>query len=104
MNSTKQTERAREARAAARRPDDGAAFLPDCADKYNSLVQTDGESFAEEYIASALGGEPVEMDAQDEVVEEEWGCPFLEQEAEGADASDVIPEPPALHRLPTHRL
>jgi len=101
MNSTKHSERVREARASARRPDDGEAFLPDSADKFNSLVKTDGESFAEEYIASALAGEPVEMEAQDEVVQEEWGGPFLEQEAEGADPNDVIPEPPALHRLPS---
>ena len=100
MNSTKQSERVREARASARRPDDGEAFLPDSADKFNSLMKTDGESIAEEYIASALAGEPVETEAQDEVVEEEWGGPFLEQDVEGDDPNEVIPEPRALHRLP----
>ncbi len=101
MNSNqKHAERVRDARAAAHRSDDGDAFLPDpsATDRHNVLV--DGESFAEEFIASATGGEQVEMDAQDEVVEEEWGGPFLELEAEGADASETIPEPPALHKLP----
>jgi hypothetical protein len=106
MNSnTRNAERVREARANAHRPDDGAAFLPDATDatstgQHNPLGGTDGESFAEEFIASATGGEPVEMDAQDEVVEEEWGGPFLELEAEEGDASEVIPEPPGLHKLP----
>lgn len=94
----------REARASANRPDDGEAFLPDSAGKHNSLVATDGESFAEEYIASALGGEPVEMDAADEVVEEEWGGPFLELDAEGAGASndegEALHEPPRNDKLP----
>lgn len=96
--------RERDARAAAHRQDDGEAFLPDPAtrDRHNALADTDGESFAEEFIASATAGEPVEMDAQDEVVEEEWGGPFLELDAEAGENSDsdAIPEPPGLHKLP----
>ena len=98
-------ERARNARAAAHRPDDGEAFLPDHIDRPNSLVQTDGEPFAEEFIQSALTGEPVEMDAQDEVVEEEWGGPFVElsgEEVEG-EALESVPEPPSFSALrPAH--
>lgn len=95
-------ERVREARAASQRPDDGAAFLPDptARAKHTVASMADGESFGEEFLASATAGEPVEMDAQDEVVEEEWGGPFLELEAEGADSTEAIPEPPALHKLP----
>lgn len=93
------------------RPDDGQAFLPDptLTNRHNALADTDVESFAEEFIASATAGEPVEMDAQDEVVEEEWGGPFLELDAEAAEEGEAgepgprmgaIPEPPALHKLP----
>jgi hypothetical protein len=98
--------RARDARAAARRPDDGEAFLPDptVRDRHNALVDTDGESFAEEFIASATTGEPVDSDANDEVVEEEWGGPFLEVEAEGGgeplEENEAIPEPPRADKLP----
>ena len=104
MNSnTKLTERVREARAASRRSDDGTAFLPDPTGlpPYDVRSMADGESFGEEFVASATAGEPVEMDAQDEVVEEEWGGPFLELDAESADgAAESIPEPPGLHKLP----
>lgn len=87
--------RVREARAAAHRPDDGEAFLPDptTRDRHNALADSDVESFAEEFIASATTGEPVVADAEDEVVEEEWGGPFLELDAEPVDSSDAIPEP-----------
>lgn len=40
------------------------------------------------------------MDAADEVVEEEWGGPFLEIEAEEGDEDEAIPQPPRLHELP----
>ncbi|MEA2752369.1 MAG: hypothetical protein QOI41_6512 [Myxococcales bacterium] len=103
MNSNpKTTERVRDARAASQRPDDGTAFLPDPTDggRHTVAQMADGESFGEEYIASATAGEPVDMDAQDEVVEEEWGGPFLELDSEGEDSSAAIPEPPGLHKLP----
>jgi hypothetical protein len=104
MNSNpKLTERMREARAASHRPDDGTAFLPDPtgSPSYDVASMADGESFGEEFVASATAGEPVEMDAQDEVVEEEWGGPFLELDAESeASAGEAIPEPPGLHKLP----
>ncbi len=104
MNSNpKMAERVREARAASQRSDDGVAFLPDPGARAKHTVASmgDGESFGEEFIASATAGEPVEMDAQDEVVEEEWGGPFLELEAADGDASGAIPEPPGLHKLPS---
>ena len=91
----KQAERVRDARAAAHRPDDGEAFLPDPSTtrSHIALGGTDGESFAEEFIASATAGEPVEMDAQDEVVEEEWGGPFLEHRRRAARARRSRSEP-----------
>jgi hypothetical protein len=94
--------RVRDARAAAHRPDDGEAFLPDPStrDRHNALADSDAESFAEEFIASATAGEPVAPDAEDEVVEEEWGGPFLELEAEPGESTEAIPEPPGLHKLP----
>lgn len=110
MNSNdKQAERVRDARAAAHRPDDGEAFLPDPRNtsSHIALGGTDGESFAEEFIASATAGEPVEMDAQDEVVEEEWGGPFLELDADSGEPNDVEDalgqegnEPPTVDKLP----
>lgn len=115
MNSnSKQAERVREARAAAHRPDDGEAFLPDpsASRSHIALGGTDGESFAEEFIASATAGEPVEMDAQDEVIEEEWGGPFLELDSdagepiEPTEAIEAIgpvdpeSEPPLVDKLP----
>jgi hypothetical protein len=106
MNSnSRQAERIRDARAAAHRPDDGEAFVPDpsTSRSHIALGGTDAESFAEEFIASATAGEPVEMDAQDEVVEEEWGGPFLEIDAEppeSNDADEPFGEPPAVDKLP----
>jgi hypothetical protein len=93
MNShSRQAGRVREARAAAHRPDDGEAFLPDPtqSEDHNPLGNTDAESFAEEFIASATAGEPVEMDAADEVVEEEWGGPFLELDAEPVEGPEPV--------------
>lgn len=107
MNSNpRQAGRVRDARAAAHRQDDGEAFLPDptTSDDRNPLGNVDGEWFAEEFIASATTGEPVEMDAQDEVIEEEEGGPFLELDSESSEPSegpnDFVPEPPSIDRLP----
>ena len=109
MNSNdKQAERVRDARAAAHRPDDAEAFLPDprTSGSHIALGGTDAESFAEEFIASATAGEPVEMDAQDEVVEEEWGGPFLELDADSGDPDELedafgAPDAsPAVDKLP----
>jgi hypothetical protein len=112
MNSNdKQAERVRYARAAAHRSDDGEAFLPDPSNtgSHIALGGTDVESFAEEFIASATAGEPVEMDAQDEVVEEEWGGPFLELDAETGEPNDVTdpmgePAPDSLERPTVDKL
>lgn len=103
--NSKQADRVREARASATRADDAEAFLPDPNErdgtvKHGSLTKTDAESFAEEFIASATAGEPVEMDAQDEVVEEEWGGPFLELDSQSGDEEEAILEPPAYGKLP----
>lgn len=98
----KLTERQRHARAASQRADDGAAFLPDptARAKHTVASMADGESFGEEFVATATTGEQVEMDALDELVDEELGGPFLELDAEEADSTEAIPEPPALHELP----
>lgn len=94
--------RVREARAAAHRSDTGEAFLPDpmATEKHGVLTNTDVEFFAEEFIASATAGEQVDMEAGDEVVEEEWGGPFLELDALEGDDSEAIPEPPTADKLP----
>ena len=94
--------RIRNARAAAQRSDNGDAFLADPAssDRGGAPVDTDAESVAEEFIASATAGEEVVTAAEDEVVEEEWGGPFLELDAQPGESETAIPEPPGLHRLP----
>src|SRR5688572_21570660 len=61
----------------ARRLDDGDAFVPDTVSERQPMRADDAESFAEEFIASALMGEPVAQDAADEVVDEELGGPFI---------------------------
>jgi hypothetical protein len=99
MNHPKQGQagRVRDARAAAHRPDDGEAFLPDptTRDRHNALADSDAESFAEEFIASATAGEPVVTEAEDEVIEEEWGGPFLELDTNepSAEVSEPTAEP-----------
>jgi hypothetical protein len=75
-------------RKAMHRSDDGEAFLPDPSRRGAHITATDAESFGEEFVASATGGEPVQSDAADEVVEEEEGGPFLELDS-SAEADDV---------------
>jgi hypothetical protein len=79
-------------RHAMNRPDDGEAFLPDPTRRGAHITAMDAESFGEEFVASATGGEPLHMDALDEVVEEEEGGPFLELDAEADAAADDAPE------------
>ena len=71
----------RAARQAARRPDDGQAFLPDPTvwpDRHEPLTEDAAEAFGEEFIAAATGGgEDVATDALDEVAEDEDGGPFI---------------------------
>ena len=73
------------------RRDDADAFLPDPAEG-NKLSADDAESFAEEFIASATTAEPVQQEAEDEVVDEEQGGPFL-IETESADDADTERDP-----------
>jgi hypothetical protein len=59
------------------RLDGGDAFVPDNVGKLEPLPSADAESFAEEFVASALGGESVRADSGDEVVDDEEGGPFI---------------------------
>jgi hypothetical protein len=59
------------------RPDDGNAFVPDPSGQLLPLRAADAESFGEEFVASATGGESVRMDAGDEVIDDEEGGPFI---------------------------
>ncbi len=85
----------REARKNARRSDTGEAFLPDAvADGvHGRLPSDDAEWFAEEFIATATGGESLSESARDEVVDEEEGGPFLELAYD--DLPDTLPDLPA---------
>lgn len=81
----------RDARHAVKRSDDGEAFLPDpiAENEHAPLPADDAEWFAEEFIASATGGETVAEDARDEITEDEDGGPFLELDAEAEASEDV---------------
>ncbi len=84
------------------RRDDADAFVPDPSEEGRPIPTDDNEaeSFAEEFIASATGAEPVQEDARDEVSDEEQGGPFLiEQEQE----PDTVVGLPGLPRRPPHR-
>ena len=90
---TKDDPTVRARRKAMNRPDDGEAFLPDPTRRGAHITANDAESFGEEFVASATAGEPLHMDAADEVVDEEEGGPFLELDSEsteiGEDADEV---------------
>jgi len=80
---------AREHRRASERPDDGNAFIPDTTGQSKPLASADAESFAEEFIGAATGAESVAEDAEDEVVDEEEGGPFIVLD----DEARLPPEP-----------
>lgn len=63
----------------------------------------DAESVAQEFIATATTGESVEMDAQDEVVDEEQGGPFIEIESEAELAETLSPDMAGLALSPALR-
>lgn len=93
---TKEDPTVRARRQAMNRPDDGEAFLPDPTRRGAHITANDAESFGEEFVASATTGEPLHMDAADEVLEEEEGGPFLmldsEEEQDQADQeNDEVP-------------
>jgi hypothetical protein len=68
---------AESARRPSTRPDDGNAFVPDTTGQLKPLPAADAEAFAEEFIGSATGAESVSEDAEDEVVDDEDGGPFI---------------------------
>ena len=77
------------------RRDDADAFFPDASTSSRPMSADDAESFAEEFIASALTGEPVAQDAADEVVDEEQGGPFLLLDEEGRLPGEDVEDDPA---------
>ncbi len=87
------SETATATRTARTRPDDGNAFVPDPSGQLLPLRADDAESFAEEFVASATGGESVREDAMDQVVDDEEGGPFI-----------VLDERAQLPKLPEERL
>jgi hypothetical protein len=76
------------------RSDDAHAFLPDPSETGEPLRETDGVSFAEEYVASALSGESMNEDLRDEVAEDEEGGPFLVLDDEAQLPTDPEEENP----------
>ncbi len=79
-----------------KRPDAADAFVPEDG----RIFADDAESFAEEFITSATTAEPVQQEAEDEVVEEEHGGPFL---IESESDVDIEAEPEPLHAPPPRR-
>jgi hypothetical protein len=77
------------------RLDSGDAFLPDPTEGgAEQYPESDAQGFAEEYVASATTGERVDMDAQDEVVEEEIGGPFVDLEEQAPNEPEPIEPSP----------
>lgn len=79
-------------RKQSRRKDDADAFVLDPIESGMRIKVDDAESVAEEFIATATTGESVEMDAQDEVIDEEDGGPFVEIESEVELAEALTPD------------
>ncbi len=78
-----------------KRPDAADAFVPEDG----KIPADDAESFAEEFITSATRAEPVQQDAEDEVVDEENGGPFLiETHPDDEDETE-----PAVRKAPARR-
>jgi hypothetical protein len=74
---TKASGRPVRAQQRSSRPDDGNAFVADTIGQLKPLSSPDAEAFAEEFIGCATGAESVSEDAQDEVVDDEDGGPFI---------------------------
>ncbi|MCL2724765.1 MAG: hypothetical protein FWD69_10045 [Polyangiaceae bacterium] len=89
-------------RKQAHRMDGADAFLPDPESGMRIKID-DAESVAQEFIATATTGESVEMDAQDEVVDEEQGGPFIEIESEAELAETLSPDMAGLALSPALR-
>lgn len=92
MNKTSGDERPRADRPGperAGRPDDADAFFPDPTGQVRQPPIPDTESFAEEFIDSATSANMAAAEAEDEVVLEEEGGPFI---VLGDDAK-LPPEP-----------
>lgn len=62
-----------------RRPDDGDAFIVDPEGGPSRTRDELAELVAEEYVASALGGEEVMFSDRDETAPEEYGGPYTEE-------------------------
>lgn len=66
------------------RPDDGNAFVPDTTGQARAMPVPDAEAFAEEFIDAATRAGPVELEAEDEVLPEEVGGPFIFLDDDGS--------------------
>jgi hypothetical protein len=84
----------REHHRPSERPDDGNAFVPDTIGQLRPLPAADAEAIAEEFIGSATGAESVREDAQDEVVDDEDGGPFIVLDDEAQLPSEPAEQSP----------
>jgi hypothetical protein len=83
------------------RTDDGNAFFADPADGPARVNDDLAEFLAEDFIKSATSGEDAEDETVDEVVDEEFGGPFVETSAreefandtDESNPEDAVPEP-----------
>lgn len=67
--------------------DDANAFFPDPigpTGQVRPIKAIDAESFAEEFIGAATAAESVSEDAEDEVVDDEVGGPFIVLDTNGS--------------------
>lgn len=107
--STKKKNAGRDNKASAARRDEGRAFLPDPyapdARKHPARAGDElAETLAEEYVAAATSGEEQAQEAQDELVADEIGGPFVETAANeefAAGVDEANPEGAAREPFPT---
>jgi hypothetical protein len=92
----------REVREHVHRKDDGNAFIVDPEGGEAHSSDSLAENLAEAYLQTATSGEEAVEDVMNEVVPEELGGPFVEEDMEIVD-TEVVPPPPTTSRRRRHR-
>jgi hypothetical protein len=82
----------RQVREHLHRKDDANAFIPDPDGGEAHSDDTLAENLAETYLQTATSGEEAAEDVMNELVAEELGGPFVEEDTESVD-TEVVPKP-----------
>ncbi|MDF2697562.1 MAG: hypothetical protein K0S65_5945 [Labilithrix sp.] len=68
--------------------------MPDTIGQLRPIPAADAEAFAEEFIGAATGAESVSEEAEDEVVDDEEGGPFIVLDDDARLPSDTTEREP----------